>query len=186
MNKLLEDNLIKLRALEPEDIDLLYDWENNTELWYVSETLVPFSKHVLEQYIETAHLDIYDTKQLRLMIDIKPTDTNAKPRTIGSIDLFDFDPFHLRAGVGILIHQLTDRQHGYASHALSVFINYAFNWLQLHQLYCNIGIDNEASIKLFKNHGFQIIGNKKQWRRTLTGWSDEYMLQLMNREKFYN
>ena len=36
---------MKLRAIEPEDLDLLYQIENNTELWQVGATNVPYSRY---------------------------------------------------------------------------------------------------------------------------------------------
>src|SRR5665811_1054943 len=103
---------ITLRPLEPEDIDLLYRWENDIEIWEVSNTKTPFSKHILAQYIAESAKDIYETKQLRLIIG------NEKLQAVGAVDLFDFEPYHLRAGVGILIHNKTDQNRGYASDAL--------------------------------------------------------------------
>ncbi|MBA7522215.1 hypothetical protein ES705_14333 [subsurface metagenome] len=90
---------INLRALEAEDIGLLYEWENDKRIWQVSNTITPFSKFILQKYLDNSHMDIYQAKQLRLMIDLAEGDSK---RTVGAIDLFDFDPFHLRAGVGIL------------------------------------------------------------------------------------
>lgn len=162
-----------LRAIEPEDIDVLYNWENDPENWTVSNTQTPFSRFVLEQYITTAHVDIYSAKQLRLMI----CDTEGK--AVGSIDLFDFEPNHLRAGVGILVAEKSDRRKGYASEALELLINYCYDILNLHQLYCNITTDNESSILLFQKHGFQITGIKKQWTRSGSGYKDELLLQLI-------
>lgn len=167
----LQGEHVSLRAIEPEDIDLLYQWENDTENWNVSNTQTPFSRFVLEQYISTSHQDIYNVKQLRLMI----CDSNKK--TVGCIDLFDFDPNHLRAGVGVLIAEKTERKKSYASEALQLLIEYCFLSLNLHQLYCTIGIDNEASVLLFQKHGFQITGIKKQWLRQGSVFKDELMLQ---------
>ena len=59
---------IFLRAIEPSDIELIYEWENDIENWIVSNTQTPFSRFVLEQYITSAHEDIYTAKQLRLII----------------------------------------------------------------------------------------------------------------------
>ena len=36
---LLENERVCLRALEPEDLELLYRWENDSELWEVGNTL---------------------------------------------------------------------------------------------------------------------------------------------------
>ena len=80
---------ISLRALEPEDLELLYDWENYNDYWIISNTVSPFSKYTLKRYIENSHKNIYESGQTRLMIDHIPD-----KQTIGTIDIFDFDPYH--------------------------------------------------------------------------------------------
>jgi len=169
---------IILRAPEPADLDILYQWENDPETWKVSNTITPFSKYILQKYIENAHLDIYQVKQLRLMIDV--TEKGKTLRTVGTIDLFDFDPYHLRAGVGILIGNKSDRKQGYATLALKKFIAYSFDTLQLHQLFCNITAVNDESLKLFKKCGFKITGRKADWIKISGGFAEEIMLQLIN------
>lgn len=171
-NLLLGEN-IRLRALEPYDIDNLYNWENDTAVWKVSNTIAPYSRFVLEQYIANSHQDLYTNKQLRLMISTRDG------RDVGAIDLFDYDPLHLRAGIGILIAAPEDRRKGYASEAMSLLIGYCFRTLHLHQLYCNITIDNEDSVALFKRHKFTITGIKKDWIRSSSGFVDELLLQLV-------
>jgi len=166
---------ISLRALEPEDLELLYTWENNESYWVISSTVVPFSKYTLKRYLENSHKSIYETGQLRLMIDHIPD--NA---TIGTIDIFDFDPFHKRAGVGILIANEGYRRKGFASMALKCLVDYCFSTLQLHQLYCNILTNNCESMDLFKKAGFEQSGIKKDWIKATDGYLDEYMFQLIN------
>lgn len=167
---------INLRALEPEDLELLYEWENNDSYWTISNTVTPFSKFTLKRYLKHSHKNIYETGQLRLMIDII-----AEKKTIGTIDLFDFDPFHKRAGIGILIADETQRRKGYASMALKCLIQYCFTTLQLHQLYCNILANNCESIELFEKLGFVRVGIKKEWIQTADGYLDEYMFQLIKK-----
>lgn len=176
---ILEGNLINLRAPEPEDLELLYRWENNSDTWLVSSTITPFSKFTLKQYIES-HSDIFESHQLRLMID-KKSFTDQK--TVGTIDLFDFDAYHHRAGIGILIGEPVNRGNGYANDALQVLVKYAFSFLKLHQLYCNITSDNEISLNLFTKNGFEIIGLKKDWIASFNGYIDEYLLQLINKQE---
>ena len=177
--QILESKNIRLRALEPADLKLLYKWENDSTIWEVSHTLKPFSIFILNQYLESSHLDIFETKQLRLVIEFIDTNT-----PIGLIDLFDFDPFHQRAGIGILINNKENKNKGFASEALQVFCNYAFCILKVHQLYCNITSTNEISLRLFTKQGFEIIGTKKDWIRSKNGWLDEYSLQKINPENF--
>ncbi|MBN2485049.1 MAG: GNAT family N-acetyltransferase [Bacteroidales bacterium] len=173
-----QSTTIVLRALEPEDIDCLYKWENDNSIWQVSNTIVPFSRYLLTKYIESAHLDIYQTRQLRLMADFFKD--GLKVKTVGAVDIFDFEPFHQRAGIGILIGEKEERGKGYASAALAEIIHYAFNVLLLKQLYCNVETTNTTSINLFKKHGFIEVGVKKMWLRTSEGYKDEALLQLLN------
>ena len=173
--KKLEYGEIKLRPLEPEDIDLLYEWENDMTIWEVSNTLVPFSRYILEQYILNSKQDIYESKQLRLIIE-----TQAG-QAVGAVDLFDFDPFHQRAGVGILIHNVSERRKGFAHDALVLLCQYANEILQLHQLYANISNDNSASIHLFEKCGFEFAGCKKDWIRSGKTWKDELIYQKIFR-----
>ena len=168
--------IIVLRAVEPEDLALLYLWENDRSVWHLSNTLVPFSRYQLKQYLESDPSNIYARQQSRLMIDCRETGKPA--RTVGSIDLFDFDPIHQRAGLGILIASTDDRRQGYAREAISQMINYCRKVLFLNQLYCSIAASNTASIQLFGKAGFEITGTKKEWLRTESGWDDELFLQL--------
>ncbi len=164
-----------LRAVEPEDIDILYEWENNMELWVVSETLKPFSRHQLKQYIKGVNLDIYQSKELKLMIETE----EENPQVIGVIDLFDFEPYHSRAGVGILIKKEFEGK-GYASAALKLFVEYCFNTLAIHQLFCSIATNNSRSIHLFESNGFIQTGLRKKWRRVGRDFVDEGFYQLIN------
>jgi diamine N-acetyltransferase len=173
MNTLVGKN-IRLRAPEPEDLDLLFLWENDPEIWSVSNTLTPFSRFILKSYIEASHLDIFEAKQLRLMIDVvDPT------FTIGTVDLFDFDPYNQRAGIGILIGDASQKRKGYANEALDLLIHYCFSMLDFKQLYCNISSGNTNSIQLFQKKGFIQCGEKKEWLKTPAGWESELMFQLI-------
>ena len=167
---------VRLRALEPEDIDTLYTWENDRSIWHLSNTLTPMSRFTLEQYVLSAGQDLYATRQMRLMIDQVNVENGV--RTIGSIDLFDFEPAHMRAGVGILIHK-EFRGKGYASEALQLLTRYVFETLHMHQLFANISTDNQESIRLFESRGFQYIGTKKEWNKVRNEWKDESMFQLI-------
>lgn len=171
---MLKGEGVYLRTIEPTDVDVILKWENNPDNWTVSNTLVPFSRKLIEDYVNSAQ-DIYTIKQIRFVIC-----ENDSERPIGSIDLFDFDPFHQKVGVGILIEELSDRRKGHALEAIELVKEYCFSVLVLHQLYCNILSDNKASISLFEKAGFSVSGTKKDWIKTKGGWQDELLLQLVN------
>lgn len=174
---MLQSKNVRLRALEPSDVDLLYEWENNTEVWIISNTLKPFSKYTLTKFIEADSHDIYELKQLRFMID-----SIEMNETVGMIDIYEFDPYHRRAGIGIFIDKRF-RQKNFASEALDLLIDYGFNFLNLNQFFCEISVSNETSINLFKKKGFTITGLKKQWLFTGKNFEDVYFLQLIKREQ---
>ena len=173
----LKGTTIYLRALEPEDLEFVYHIENDESIWHVSNTQTPYSKFLIRQYLENAHQDIFEAKQLRLAIS-----KNSVSEAIGLIDLFDFDPVNNRAGIGILIQNETHRGNGIGKEALQLLINYSFRQLQLHQLYANIGVDNEASLNLFATFGFQKIGVKKDWIFNNNSFHDEAVFQLINNQ----
>lgn len=167
-------NKIRLRALEPQDVDLLFQWENDPSLWHLSQTHVPFSKFDIEQYVLNADKDIFTARQVRLMIDVIHNSL-----TVGAIDLFDFDPMHKRLGLGILITG-EQRSKGFAAEALDLLIDYCFKILMVHQLYANIIPDNENSIRLFESRNFKLSGRKKDWLLINNQWNDELFYQLIN------
>ncbi len=175
-NSLLSSAIMTLRAVEPSDVDMLLRWENNTEVWKVSNTFTPFSRFEIEEYVLNAKRDIFSARQLRLMIAL-PEEKGVSD-TIGTIDLFEFEPVHLRAGVGIMIAK-EFRGKGYAAEALRILVQYASEGLHLSQLFCNISSDNLVSIHLFETIGFIRCGQKKQWINTGEEWLDEYMYQLI-------
>lgn len=169
---MLQNDSIRLRAPEPEDIDILFQWENDVSLWVLSESTVPISKHLLVEYIQSAQTDIFSAGQLRLIIE----SIKEPGKRLGAVDIFDFDSRNLRAGLGILIDK-TQREKGYASQALRLTIQYCFEHLGLHQLYCNIQKNHLESLRLFQNKGFQLVGLKKDWLRVGHEFEDVFLLQ---------
>ncbi|MDL2297356.1 GNAT family N-acetyltransferase, partial [Bacteroidales bacterium OttesenSCG-928-E04] len=152
-----------------------YKWENDPEVWTISNTQTPYSKYMLKKFIDASLQDIYSAKQLRLMMD-----DVATGKTVGVIDLFDFDPFHLRVGVGILIDK-DSRKKGFAKEGIKLIKNYCFDVLQVEQIYCNIMDDNDVSLALFLNEDFIVSGNKKRWIRVKDGFKDEMILQCLKK-----
>jgi len=166
---------IKLRALEASDLEFIYQLENDESVWEVSNTTTPYSKYILNHYLENSHRDIYEVKQLRLVIC-----ENEKENPLGFIDLFDFEPKHKRVGVGIIIFSEKDRNKGYAFQALQLIDSYAFTHLNVHQVYANITEDNKSSIHLFEKEGFEKAGLKKDWIFSEGIYKNEYLYQKLN------
>lgn len=156
----LSNEQIRLRAVEPEDLDFMYAVENDPRHWMVSGVTEPYSRYTLRQYIETTQNDLYMDRQLRLVIVSRQ---GGSP--IGAVDLSDYDPYHQRAAVGIVV-EASSRCQSYGTQALTLLCEYSFGYLHLHQLYAYVAADNIASLSLFRKCGFECSGELKDWLRT--------------------
>ena len=177
MNKFLENDILSLRSPEPEDLEALYRWENDTDVWKYGSAISPYSKYILRQYIENAQTDIFESKQLRFMIVLKQNQT-----TIGTIDLYDFDALNSRCGVGIYIDNKW-RKKGYAVQAMNLLQKYVFNFLKINQLYAVIPESNKASLNLFQKSNFLKTGVLQQWVSNENTLEDAIMVQKLNPNK---
>lgn len=175
MTAYLSDDIITLRALEPTDLDILYKWENDTSLWEVGNTIAPFSRAQLWEYIQNYDGDIFRSHQLRLMIML-----NANGETIGTIDFYDFDPFNDRAAIGILIDK-SYQNKGYGKKAVNLTLRYALKYLGLCQVLAIVPVDNDRSVELFKKCGFSSVGKIKSWLKTGRTYRDVLLMQYLFR-----
>lgn len=161
---------VVLRALEPEDLENLYEIENDENIWGVGNTNVPYSHAVLLDYIASATGDIYTDKQVRLMVE------NAHGEVVGIVDLMNFDPRHRRAEVGIVVKKAF-RHQGYATAILCKVKDYALHVLNLHQIYAIVGESNKVSLKMLKSSGFQGTKVLKDWIFNAGKYETAYFFQ---------
>ena len=167
----LENENIRLRAVEPEDLDRLYVWENDTQLWDVGNTRNPYSRYILKQYIVNSDKDIYETKQLRLMIvSVKSGET------VGTVDLFDFDIHNSRIALGLFV-DAAFQGNGFARESLHLVEEYVFGYLKINQLYCHISENNIPSMRLFEQEGYEKTGLLKDWIHTSGGFENIVVFQ---------
>lgn len=172
----LRGERVRLRAMEPEDLDTLYNMENDPESWEVTDFTVPYSRNALRQYIEDSQNDLFSDRQLRLMIE-----ETAGGQTVGSIDLFDFSPMHARAELGMAVMRQF-RGNGYAREALDLMCRYAFGFLHLKQLTVHIAVSNERCLGMFRDYGFCQCGVLKSWWRSGGRYLDVALLQMVRPE----
>lgn len=170
----LKGENLYLRALEPEDLDFILEVENNEEFWEISTTRAPYSRFLIKKYIQNSHRDIFEVKQLRLMI------CNTDDRRIGLIDIFDLEPRDRRAALGILLAEKNNRGKGYGSEVLRLICDYCFSRLGLHQVYACVNSDNTESRRLFEKNDFIKSGVKKDWILINGSFKDQFLYQRIN------
>lgn len=169
-NGWLKDDVMKLRAPEPEDLELLYAMENDTALWSVGNATLPYSRYTLREYLEQSRQDLITERQARFVIEL------SNGECAGMIDLVDYDPINSRAEVCIGVLGAYQGK-GVATRALQLLCSYASGRLHLHQLYAYVPAWNEASIKLFEKTGFEITAKLSDWIREKDGYSDVVIVQ---------
>lgn len=162
---------VHLRAIEPEDLDVLYGIENDARLWNVSVTNVPYSRYTLYEYVANSKNDIYSDRQVRMMIE------NGEGNVIGIVDIINFEPKHLRAEIGIVIKD-EFRNKGYAKATLFNIREYSLKVLHLHQLYACVDVENERSLRLFEKCGFIASSRLRDWLFDGKTYHDALLMQL--------
>ena len=167
----LSDGHIRLRAPEPDDLELLFKIENDTALWPVSCNTAPYSRHQIAKYIKESSHDFYTDRQIRFII---ADEQSSLP--MGCIDLTDIDPYNGRAEVGIaLLDEFRGR--GVARSVLDLLCSYSAQILHLHQLFCHVPADNRESLNLFQNSGFEKSGRLRDWLAGKDNYADVVVLQ---------
>ena len=169
----IEGSICRLRALEPTDLEAMYGWENDADLWRVSGATAPFSYHQLSALIVEQQYDIYATRQMRLVVEAQ---IDGEYKAIGAVDLFEFNPQNRRVGVGIIISS-EFRQKGYALDALQAVERYAREVLMLNQLWCSVAEDNIPSLRLFERAQYERCGLRRDWILSADGAVGEVLFQ---------
>ena len=167
----MNSDKVTLRAMEPEDLDLLYRIENDRQLWDVGSTNVPYSRYVLHDYIANSSGDVYTDRQVRLIVE------DGKGTTVGVADIVNFDAKNLRAEVGIVIAR-EHRRRGYALSAMTQMNTYARRVLHLHQLYAVVNTQNAAAISLFRKCGYDESTHLRDWLYDGKKHCDAVLMQI--------
>lgn len=155
MKELLQHDTLRLRALEPEDLELVFQMENDSSLWQYGCNNVPFSRFTIRQYLEENRNDIYQDGQLRLVIE-------QEGQGVGLVDLCNFDARNHRAEVSIALLQ-DYRGQGIGVQTLTLLSEYVRQMGILHSLYAIVAKQNEAGMRLFASAGYKEKGLLSDW-----------------------
>lgn len=196
----MERGEVRLRALEPEDVDRLYIWENDRDMWPFGGTRAPLSRHQLWEYATNYDANPFAAGQLRLIIELATAPDNAIPQNsqssqssqsshnsqnsqnsqsspipCGVIDLYDIDPVNSRAMVGIMVAPQW-RSRGIATRALELVGEYCRDTLGLATIASEVASDNLPSIRLFGGKAaYRQVGERPSWYR----WGERFVSAIL-------
>ncbi len=142
---------VELRVLEKDDLEFIYQLNNNPEImlfWFEE----PYKSMT---YLEKMYEKSIENKDVRQFI-IKKGDEK-----IGYVGIYSIDPIHRKAEFGIMIDP-KHQGYGYASTATRLAIDYAFATLNLHKLYLIVDCINEKAIHVYEKMGFKVEGVLKE------------------------
>ncbi|MBT3365238.1 MAG: GNAT family N-acetyltransferase [Flavobacteriales bacterium] len=161
---------VRLRALEPSDLDQLLQWENNPEHWKAGPRYAPFSKAMMQAYLDAAKRDFWEVGQLRWMIE------DAAYSPLGLVDIYDASPLHQHASVGLLVDPAL-RGRGIAPAALKAVQAWATEHALLRTLKAEMLTINHAARSAFTSANFKEVGTMQQWYHMSDGWQDMVIMQ---------
>lgn len=169
----LKNEILKLRALEESDLNLLYEWENDSNNWLYTSTLMPFSKHTLLEYIRNCQTDIFSQETLKLIIEL------ADGTVVGTLDVYNIDHFNGRAELGVFVDSKY-RGNGYAAMAYNLFKDYAFGYLGWVNLYSIVPETNSPMHAVMHRTGFISSGTLKKWIKVSREYEDAVIYTCIN------
>ncbi len=147
---MLVSNRICLSEIEEEDLALLVKWRNDIENLRGLFSYLPLNLQKQRNWFQK-----YCNEPSSQLFMIELVKENEK---IGVCGLNSIDYRNQRAELSIIIGENSYKGKGYASEALSLLHNYAFNYLNLKKIFLQVLITNDSAISLYKKMGYQQEG----------------------------
>ena len=143
---------VYLREVRVIDVgDRYYAWMNDPEITrYLESRFFPQSLEGITDYVRAR---LSDRAAVFLAIMLQEDD-----RHIGNIKLGPIDWIHRLADIGLLIGEKDCWGKGYATEAIRLVTNYAFQTLNLHKVTAGCYSTNPGSARAFTNAGFAVEG----------------------------
>lgn len=166
--------LTYLGSVERENIEQLRHWRNQPELRKYFREYREISKDMQEKWFVEKVLN--DPKQINFEIH----DVETK-KLIGSCGLYYIHNVNRTGEFGIYIGDENFRRCGYGTDALVALLNYGFNYLGLHRIWCEVYSNNRA-ISTYRKIGFKDEGVMREVKFLEGEFLDSYILSILENE----
>lgn len=157
----LRDNELSLRPIEPQDAPLLYGWENDPQLAESNCLYEPLARYQAKQLASAGGSNLFENGFLIFIAQIRQDPAEDTP--IGYVEIYDYDHFHRRAAIGLVLTPKWQRK-GYGKRMLTCISRYALETLRLHQVYAEVVADNQSALLFFENSPYKRIATLPQWQ----------------------
>jgi RimJ/RimL family protein N-acetyltransferase len=103
-------------------------------------------------------------------------------RLIGGIGMNWLSPYHRVANIGAMIGDPAYWGGGYGTDALLLFLDYAFNWLDLRRIFLDTMSINARVIRQMEKVGFTLEGRRREFMYGDGLWYDGLIYGLLREE----
>jgi diamine N-acetyltransferase len=173
---MLTSNRIILRAIEETDLPLMASWRSKPEIYEYFYEYLPISTRQQKNWYER---QLSDSSEINLIV--------AQPsgEAIGTVSIYHIDRRSRKAEWGRLLIGNTDwRSGGIGSEIEALVLEYCFEHLNLHKLYCEVVSENESVVALHKKFGFSVDGILRQHAFKNGQYIDVVSLSMLESEYF--
>ncbi len=170
-----EGRLVRLRAREPEDEPLLYQWFNDPEVTEHLAMRYPVSHRSEREFIDRVSELNYGHAGFAIT-------TLAEGRLIGGCDLLDTRAESRSATLGIAIGDKAYWDGGYGTDAMRTLCRFGFEMMNLHRIQLDVYAGNERARHVYEKVGFKVEVRKRQAMYKLGRYQDVYVMGLLEGE----
>ena len=172
-----QGKLVRLRAVEPEDWEQFFEWDQDTEFDRLTYFITfPRSREATKQWTAESATAKPRSDEYRWVIE------NLEGEFVGTINTHTCDSRWGTFQYGLAIGRDHWRK-GYASEAIRLVLAYFFWELRYQKVNVTVYGFNESSLKLHQKFGFQEEGRLRRMIYTEGVYYDSFILG-MTREEF--
>lgn len=154
---LLEDDVMRFSAVEPEDAPAIWRMETDSGQWMLNGMTAPVSLQAICDYAVNYDADPYRAGQIRFMVRDK-----ISGEEIGLADLYDISALNHTAWLALYVMPEL-RGRGMGIKMINILEEYCMNILNLRSLGAKVAAGNVASIRIFTKAGYRHAGALSHW-----------------------
>lgn len=168
---MIKGSLVNLRAVEPEDYTLIWQWLNDPDV-------MVFWGHPgnTETRAEVSRREEVNSARGNSRKFIVETPDGVP---IGQIDYYDLDWRARSAWTSIMIADPEYWGGGYGTDAMRTLLRYLFRQLGLHRVSLTTHATNARAIRSYGKNGFAVEGTLRDWQYFDGRWVDGILMAVL-------
>ncbi|MDQ7094937.1 GNAT family protein [Desulfosporosinus sp. PR] len=172
---MLKGKRIRIRPIEEDDIDLLYQWTTDEEVNYWSSGAWPLNSLQTKDQLAEKYLDSQPDSYRYAIL-------NEKDSLIGTIGFKEINVPSRSATLFVVLGDKTCWNQGYGTDALITFARFLFTQWNFHRISLDTWDENLRAIRAYEKVGFKVEGRQREARFVLGNYHDAILMGLLRHE----